>query len=225
MHKTQKQIIKKLLENKRATYTQLKPKNIEGNVFIYHLKSLIKNDYISKNNKIYSLTPKGKHLVDRLSLDNLNERIQPTIVTTIILEDKGKYLLYKRKKQPFFDHICFPYGKIHLEERILEAASRELFEKSGLKADLKYKGHVYLTIHDETELVSNMLCHVFSGKNISGEIRTDYSSGQCFWDKLENFPKIKILPGVTQMAKLLKTKNKEMFFEEYFLNTTDEDDL
>ena len=224
MHEIQKQIIKKLSETKNARYSELKRKDLEGNVFSYHLKVLIKEGYVVHKDTTYSLTPKGKHLVDMVSLDTLkNERIQPKIVTTIILEKDGKYLLYRRKKEPFLDHVCFPYGKIHLEERLSEAATRELEEKTGLQAKLKYRGHVYLTIHDEMDLVSNMLCHIFSGTQIKGELKTNILGGQCFWGKLEDITKNKILPGAPQMAKLLEENKSGIFFDEFFLNTTDED--
>lgn len=267
MHEIQKHILKKLSLAKKCKYSELKPQATESNKFAYHLQSLISAGLVSaKSGSIkeakddgYALTPKGKHYVDTISFESFKPRIQPKIVTLLVLENKpsaaggtskgkstGKvgaknepmYLLYKRRKSPFINHIGFPYGKIHLEERIYEAAERELKEKTGLNAKLVHKGDVYLTVHDETELVSHMLCHVFAASNPSGILKTGDPTGECFWAKLSDIPPRQLIPGVLQIEKLLKNgKGKsgskgsaskshggnERFFAEFFLNTTDED--
>jgi 8-oxo-dGTP diphosphatase len=222
MHEIQKNILQKIAHTKGARYSELKDKNVDGNLFTYHLGILKKQNYIIAKGKSYLLTPVGKHLIDRMSFDSFKERIQPKIVTTIIIEDKGKLLLYRKKRSPFIDHVCFPYGKIHLEERLQDAVERELLEKSGLSATLKHKGDVYLTIHDETELVSHMLCHIFTGTKVNGELKTDYKGGQCFWGTFKDIEKEKVLPGAKQMHALTKKNKNKHFFAEYFLNTTDD---
>ncbi len=222
MHDIQSHILKKLMLSKKAKYSELKLPSIEGNLFSYHLQSLLKNEYIISKNKFYYLTSAGKQYVDRISVETFRIRIQPKIVTLIVLKDKNKYLLYKRRRMPFMDHIGFPYGKIHLEERIHEAAQRELFEKAGLKADLKHRGDVYITVHDETELVSHMLCHIFSGTHFTGELDGKHPTGECFWAKIGEFPKTKLIPGVLQVEKLLKKNGNKFFFDEYFLNCSEE---
>jgi len=223
MHEIRKEILKKLSQTKGARFSEIKGKNLEGNVFNYHLKALIQEGYIIHDKRSYILTPKGKHFSDRVSNTDFNERVQPKIITVIIIKKGDKYLLYQRKKQPFFDKVGFPYGKIHLEERIGEAASRELTEKSGLQAKLKYRGHVYFTVHDETELVSSMLCHVFTGTQVKGGFLKEFPSGTCFWGKLDDYYKNKLLPGVIQMEGLVKENQSKMFFDEYFLNTSDDE--
>lgn len=218
MHELQKQILKNLMLSKKAKYSTLKPPEIEGNLFSYHLKNLVTENLIELKAGFYYLTSKGKQHVDRISYTTLQTRVQPKIVTLIVLKEKGKYLLYERKRMPFINHIGFPYGKIHLEERILDAANRELLEKTGLEATLKHRGDVYITVHDEMELISHMLCHVFSGSKVSGELKKD----EVFWSKIEEFPKSKLIPGVTQIKKLLENNKKNFFFDEFFLNSAEE---
>jgi ADP-ribose pyrophosphatase YjhB (NUDIX family) len=221
MHYLQKHILKKLTVNKEARYSDMKPSGIESNLFSYHAKSLVDSGHIILKNGSYRLTALGRQYVDRVSFETFGERIQPKIVTLVVLEDKGKYLLYKRKRSPFIDHVGFPYGKIHLEERVEEAAHRELQEKTGLSAELRHRGEVYITVHDETELISHMLCHVFTGKKFSGELRSASTIGECFWGDVEEIKKTDLIPGVQQIIKLLKG-NKSLFFAEYFLNTSEE---
>ncbi len=223
MHEIRKQIFKKLSEAKTARYSELKGKTLDGNIFSYHLKSLIREGYVRRKDRGYSLTPKGKNLVSGVSFESFSERAQPKIVTTIVLEHKGKYLLYRKKREPFLNNISFPYGKIHIEERVAEAANRELFEKTGLTAKLRYRGHVYIMVHDETELVTHILSHVFSGTQLKGKLENeDASNTGCFWSRLDAVPKSQLLPGVAQIARLVKDNPTKLFFEEYSLNTSDE---
>ncbi len=230
MHPLRRNILRKLSSVKSARFSDLKDKGIENNLFTYHMKMLSKDGYILHKGTQYSLTPKGKHLVDRMSSTNFIERIQPKIITITVLK-KGsnknpQYLLCQRKKQPFFDQIGFPNGKIHLDERICEAALRELQEKTGLQAKLRYRGHLYVTIHNETELVSSMLCHVFTGTQITGKLFNEnkenkFSDSSCFWGRIEDVSRNALIPGTIQIERLVQKKQKGLFFEEYFLNTSD----
>ena len=117
--------------------------------------------------------------------------------------------------------VGFPYGKIHLGERLEEAAKRELEEKTGLSADLRLRGHVYLTIHDEEELVAHMLCHIFSGREPQGELREEFPAGDTFWRRVEDVPRRELMPGVWKILQLLES-GKQQFFAEYALDTHEE---
>ncbi|MFC1720690.1 NUDIX hydrolase [Patescibacteria group bacterium] len=222
MHDLQKHILKKLTLLGKARYRDLKPKSVEGNMFMYHLKKIISSGYISKQTGAYVLSAKGKQYVDRVTLKSFDERIQPKIVTLLVLTNKkGEYLIYKRKRQPLINQFGFPYGKIHLEERIQESAGRELKEKVGLTGVLKHRGDIYLHISDEEKLITHMLCHIFVGKNIVGKFIEDSSIGTCSWMSTNDMKQRKLMPGVAQIIKLL-SKSKNHFFAEYFLNTTEE---
>jgi ADP-ribose pyrophosphatase YjhB (NUDIX family) len=257
MHHIQKHILKKLSLSRSAAYSELKPAGIESNKFAYHLRTLIndglimqkavqkaaqrnsqKNSQNSSRISAYSLTPKGKLYVDNVSFESFRPRAQPKMVTLLVIEKKGRradggdasYILYRRRRAPFINHIGFPYGKIHLEERLHEAAQRELSEKTGLRCKLVHKGDVYITVHDEMELVSHVFCHVFYGKNPAGTLKTDGPCGECFWARVENIPQRDLIPGVQQILKQVRESKKKSrggngggrFFGEYFLNTTDE---
>ena len=218
MHDIQKDILKKLMLSKKAKYSELKSSKIEGNLFSYHLQNLSKENYIELKNSKYSLTAKGKRHVDKISSETFHTRAQPKIVTLLVLKNKDNFLLYKRHKMPFIDHIGFPYGKIHMEEHVQDSANRELLEKTGLKSTLKHRGIVSLTVHDETELISQMICHIFTGTKVIGNLTKD----ECFWGKIESFPKSDLIPGVLQVEKLLKNNKDKFFFAEYFLNSRED---
>ncbi len=222
MHMIQKHILKCLTTNRSMRFGDLKPRTIEGNQFTYHIKKLVSKGFIKSDKGSYSLTSRGRALVDRMSFETFKERTQPKIVTLLVLQDdKGEYLLYRRKRNPFLKKIGFPYGKIHLEERVKEAAERELYEKTGLTSSFTHRGDVYLTVHDETELITHMLCHVFVGTKPQGELISDTTIGECFWGTLKTFNQQDLIPGTIHIQKLIE-KRKTFFFEEFFLNTNEE---
>ncbi|MBU3668733.1 MAG: NUDIX domain-containing protein [Candidatus Taylorbacteria bacterium] len=221
MHTIEEHVLRHLTRYSEATFSQMKPKLIESNVFTYHLKKLITAGYIKKTKQIYSLSAKGKQFADTISHENFTPRIQPKIVTLIVLEYQNKYLLYKRDKEPFVGYVGFPYGKIHLEERVAEAAKRELIEKTGFETELVHKGDMYITAHSEVELISHMLCHIFYKKISKAEYTKSLLKlhSTSFWSEIQKNGDTKYIPGVMQILKnLAKHKGKKFFFAEYFLN-------
>lgn len=125
-----------LATNELARYSQMRPKNIDSNLYAYHLRVLQNSGYIIKDGGGYTLTAKGLSYIDKTTdVDRLNIRQQPKITTTVIVKDKSsKLLLTKRHKQPFINYWNFPTGKIHLSDQsIVDAAKREVWEKPILQ--------------------------------------------------------------------------------------------
>lgn len=181
---------------------------------MYHLKKLIAQGLVKRIEKGYVLTAHGNRYVDTLSMASFQPRFQPKIVTLIILRNrKGEYLLFERRRQPFHGLLGFPYGKVHFGESIIQAAHRELKEKTGLSARLAHRGEVYLTIYNESrELMAHMLCHVFLGDQPKGIFREN-SSGACTWGKAEMSNHKRWIPGFLDLFKLATGKAKNVFAE------------
>jgi len=217
MHQLQRHILSRLINLGSCRYRDLKPKEVDGNLFTYHLKQLLEAQLVERSANTYKLSASGLRYVDRLSLSDLKERIQPKIVSLIAVRNRrGDWLLYKRGRQPFKGMVGFPYGKTHLGETVLEAAKRELWEKTGLEADLTHRGDAYVTVTRDEELVSVMLAHVFAGKNPRGSLKTNSSIGNCFWAKIVK-PDAKVFfPGFADIFQLLAKKTKGRFFTELF---------
>lgn len=215
MHVIQKDILAKLITSPYLRYSYLKPTNIEGNHFMYHLKALMRDGLVVKNEQgQYLLSPEGKLNADKLSLQNYAPRKQPSIVTLITCQNaKGQWLVYKRKRQPLIDQIGFVYGKLHLEETIEQAAHRELKEKTGLQCELIHRGDGYITIYEGSDLVSQIMFHLFYGKNPFGEIKKTTKPGVASWAWREEFNHPPFMPSMSDLAELL-AKHKDRFFVE-----------
>lgn len=216
MHRLQQHILQLLILNPHLRYADLKPREIEGNLFMYHLKQLIADGLVEKNtNGRYQLTAKGKLYSDRLSLKSLTPRVQPRIVTLMAVEDgSGNWLLYRRKRQPLIGMAGFPYGKIHIGESIKQAAERELREKTGLVADLEHRGDGYATTTQSGESVSEILFHMFYGCNPRGELLQRSQIGEPFWGRLEDLKVGEVMPNAPSLLKLVQGYDGSRFFAE-----------
>lgn len=214
MHPIQSQVLKKLALAEVLKFSELKPEAVESNRFVYHLEKLIRERYIEKSEEGYRLAAAGERYVDRLSFHGFFPRLQPKIVTLIILKnEKDEYLFYERKRQPFLGRWGFPYGKIHFGEKIEQAAIRELKEKTGLSARLIHRGDAYITSREKGEVVSYMLAHVFSGSEPKGELALDSLFGFPFWGKASATDKNKFMSGFLEVLKLVRS-SKGHFFKE-----------
>lgn len=216
MHYIQNKILYSLTLSDTARYSQLRPKEIESNHFIYHLKQLILEKLVVKNaDGSYSLSAAGKAHVDKVSLSSFRLRNQPKIVNLIACKNrKGEWLLYKRKHQPFMGLSGFPYGKIHLGETIKASSERELREKTNLKAKLTHQGDVYVTVFDGPTLITHTLFHVHSGNNPSGVLKPETPIGYCYWAKINN-NKRQYFPGFMEIYRKLNSPGNNRFFAEY----------
>ena len=133
-HHIQKSILEMLMYRSTARFRDLRPPKTDTNLFTYHLQALIKAGLVKKLPTGYSLSTKGLSYVDRVSTENRMIRMQPKIISMLLIQNSdGDVLLQRRTKQPYIDSWTLPYGKLHIDdESVEEAAQREAFEKLGL---------------------------------------------------------------------------------------------
>lgn len=217
MHVIQKEILAKLIAADSLRFSQLKPKHLESNHFMYHLRALMREGLVEKRaDGLYSLTTQGKLYVDQVSLRTLKTRLQPKIVTLVAVQNKaGQWLLYRRKHQPLIGQVGFPYGKLHLGETVAEAATRELMEKTGLSCKLTHRGDGYIIINEGGEPVSQICFHLFYGRNPTGTLRGETPYGEMFWsDPKTDFSKPPYMVSMPDLIKQIQKPTKSRFFVE-----------
>jgi 8-oxo-dGTP diphosphatase len=217
MHIIQKHILKKLSESKSLRYAQIKPLRVEGNQFSYHLKTLMRRGYVTRKRDGYALTTKGVHYSTQVNFEHFSIRIQPKITTLIVCKNNnGEILTYTRNKQPFLNMDGFPYGKVHLGERIVNAAERELKEKAGISAELSQKGMMYLLVTDGVdEVIAHTFFHIFLGTKPKGKMVNESPLGKIRWLSDKELLKQNIMPGVPEALRIAQSKSKCLLFEEY----------
>lgn len=220
MHRLQQHIMQQLILNPDMRYARLKPVDVEGNLFMYHLGKVIDAGWVHKRaDGLYELTADGKLYADRLSLKTLTPRAQPRIVTLMaITNPAGEWLLYRRQRQPLMGMVGFPYGKVHLGETIEQAAARELKEKTGLAAELVHRGDGYATIHQGGQPVSQIFFHLFRGHDPQGKLHSPGRVGQAFWGDPAEVVSGELMPTVPDLIARLQSHPRERFFAELVYN-------
>ena len=216
MHQIQQHILKALILNQNRRYAELKPRSVDGNLFIYHLHKLIGQGLVQKcPDGSYELTNAGRVYADRLSLTTFQPRQQPRIVTLLVVRDEfDRFLFYRRRRQPLLGMVGFPYGKIHLGETIAAAAARELVEKTGLSASLTHAGDGYVTMLESGEPISQILFHLFIGSGATGKLASAGRTGQSFWSHLEDLAGDQVMPSVSDLIDLVASSASDCFFAE-----------
>lgn len=135
LHHIQRDIIVCLATRSPLTFTELRPPKVPNNTFSYHLKKLIDTGYIERVERGYGLTRKGLKLV-AANAGQKRRSAAPAMLTLLyITNDQDELLLFNRNIDPFHGWYGLPGGAVHFGESLDEAAKRELFEKTGIKAD------------------------------------------------------------------------------------------
>lgn len=100
------------------------------NVTMGHIKKYILK-YIKSDGSPFEYDLVTRNVIT--TKDDLGNKINA--VSVIVYDTKGKYLLLKEYRYALDDFVVdFPAGIIEEGQTVLEAAKRELFEETGLKA-------------------------------------------------------------------------------------------
>lgn len=215
-HVIQKDIVHVLVTLGNARFSELKPKRVESNLFMYHLNQLIKRGLVEKHGTSYQLTTDGRMFVDRANLDRLVFRVQPKIVNILAVKSgKGNWLLLERLHEPHLNRVGFPSGKLHYGETLEESASRELEEKSGLTGiTLKLTGNVAMRFLNKKgdQTINHTIGYVYAAE-IKGEpeLKNDSPYWRSFWGTEKQLLTGNVFKGHPDILKLLTKKT--MFIE------------
>lgn len=213
-HHIQKKIIQRLMQSSKLRFSELKPSDMESNIFMYHIKQLTKAGYIKKYDNFYGLTTSGKKYVDGLSLENNKPRIQPKLITVIALKSPaGQWLLAKRKVQPYIDTLMFPSGMQHWGEPTSDHVIRELYEKTGIKnLELTLCGIADIMINDDkNQIITHAVATVYKGLTANQNLPAESTRFQFCWDKFEQ-PIEDYMPGTVELLDAIIKHHGDMPF-------------
>lgn len=167
LHHIQLDIIAKLCEQSPQRFTQLHPLEIPNNVFSYHLKKALESGYIVQtNSNAYEPTRKARKLLSYVD-SSTRHNTSPKMITMLLVKDtSGRILLLRRNSQPFPHWYGLPSGMVHSDERLEDAARRELAEKTGIRSSrpLRFIGVLdfrYLQV-DSNDVFLHAVAFVYS---------------------------------------------------------------
>jgi ADP-ribose pyrophosphatase YjhB (NUDIX family) len=197
-------------------YSQLRPRDVEGNLFMYHLKGLMRDGLVMKNDRDYTLSPAGLEFAGTLSLATGKTRKQPKVLTAVVYQNAaGEYLWSRWHRQPNIGLVSFPHGMVHYGETLQAMAALELAEKGGLTADLTNMGTVEVRGHRDDTLDRHMLVHLFRASNVQPHLQEQLRPevSEPFWARFETLGPDQFVPGFYEIAQLVQQSEDRIFAE------------
>jgi 8-oxo-dGTP pyrophosphatase MutT (NUDIX family) len=227
LHYIQLAILKKLLFSEGLKFSELKPfEDIETNKLSFHIEKLIQLGHVIKDGIIYKLTESGKEFANRMDTDNAQMKKQGKIGIIMCCMktdgDEPEFLIYTRKKHPFFGSQGYSSGKVWYGERTWETAIRELKEETNLDAAEKPTlftiEHHLVYDKNSKELREDKYFYFYRFINPKGNLKSN-EEGSFEWVKESELEKYFVKPFVTverlmYITKRIKDVNHELTFED-----------
>lgn len=189
IHPIQINILKVLLFNPEARFTDINALGITSDHFNFHVKRLLDLGLVDKKEDgLYRLTNNGKEYANRFDVDGDQIKVEKQgKITVIVACERGagkskEYLIQQRLKEPFYGYHGFMTGKVKWGETVEETAKRELEEETGLEADLvlvrvKHR----MDYNEDKTLLEDKFFFEFQGKNIKGSLKESITGGKNMW--------------------------------------------
>lgn len=188
-HDIQIAIMRHLLFTLSATFADIqKATDLTSDHFNFHIKRLVQEGYVQKDDRAYRLTGKGKEYANRMDTDENEIEKQPKVSIVVTLERANKagereFLYQQRLKNPYYGFWGRLGGKMRWGETVIEAAERELLEETGMMAKFEYKLLYHKRDFDKQSgrlLEDKIFLCVYATK-FSGELVQEFEGGRNRW--------------------------------------------
>ncbi len=188
VHEAQTKILRELLFLPACKFAELqKVSGLESDHAKFHIKRLVELGYVDKTNSLYSLSVKGKEYANKLDTDAGVIERQPKVAVMLVVEreqdGEKQYIFQERLKHPYYGYWGPPTGKVRWGESILETATRELKEETGLDGVFVYRGLNHERVeHERTgEIVEDKIFHLMFCDSSSGTMKERFDGGRNVW--------------------------------------------
>ncbi len=106
-------------------------------------------------------------------------------VDCFVVNDQGEYLLVKRRNEPLKGEYWVPGGRLHKNEKLVDAVHRKMLEEIGVDVEIIKNVGFYEEFFENTEQNAEGGVHsisiVYLVKPISYEIKLDDQSAEWGW--------------------------------------------
>lgn len=213
-HHLQRDILHLLVTSESARFSELKPKDIDGNVFTYHIQQLIKQKLVQKSTDgTYSLTARGK-------ATGINILLTPTelleqahsVLFMAVRNENGDWLLRRRKAHPVFGKAGFIHGEPVLGESVTTTAAKVVQAKTGLNAEFIVRGSGYIRIFQSDAMESFTHFTLLETRNPSGQLINGSVTGENIWLRTPDFRADDMIPSMPDLVEALAEPG--IFFRE-----------
>lgn len=183
----EEQIIKLFLTKNKLKFNEIeKSLGVRSNKLDYHLKKLLDEGVISKNNGFYELSETSEYLIPYVS-----DKKSVLPVVLICMGDSKRVFLYKRHKRPYKNFLSLPGGRLLLGESISNCTKRIMKEKHKINAEFEKINSISLEHVKKNKKIIHSFLLIF----VNAKIDQDFE----FVDVDKN--KSKIIPSDYKLIK------------------------
>ena len=218
-HHIQKSIVKGLASVDSLRFSELKPDDIENKAFDYHLKLLIKDKLVEKNESGgYQLTPFGRK-VGLSAGGKLSERVDRafSVLFLIIRDSDGRWLMYKRLTHPLINKVGFMHARPTVDETIQETATRVAKELTSLEASFSIRAHGYFKTFAKEDLESFTHFTILTSEGVSGELNSSDERAEYKWYESPDFSSTEMLPNMADIVALYEDPSQDYLEKTYHI--------
>lgn len=223
-HHIQKSIVYKLAFADSASFTELKPTEIENKLYTYHLKQTMSAGLVIKlEDGAYALTAKGKRVAAGVnkSLGEVLSMARSVLLVVVTCNDK--WLIGERLTHPLIGMSGFISLMPSADMDVLETVATELKDRLSMQAkDTKVCGSGYFRTFDQDGSLESFIhltvIHVVvdSQELTANDMTTSYQ-----WAAQADFTGMAMMPGVDLIANGIRSGSHFFFDETYHLGAVD----
>ncbi|MEI8442118.1 MULTISPECIES: NUDIX domain-containing protein [unclassified Mesorhizobium] len=132
----------------------------------------------------------------------MQERLMIPAVSVALLRG-DRVLLVKRGQAPSLGLYAFPGGRVEIGESEAEAAARELFEETGMRARNLQPLEVFMIDAERDGKAITYRLQVFSGEDIGGEPHPDSDAAEAGFFTLAQMEAMPVTDSVMEVSRAL----------------------
>lgn len=214
MNWMQKEAMLVMLRNHEASLKELRPRDVQANLFAYHFDELISKGYVEKIDRgRYRLTPHGQRFANTLSSDS-GAIVEEIKTVTMFYGKRGdEYLLFRRSRHPQMNKVGLIPDRMHRDWSLKEALYNALSEKLGSSAvPVTYRKSLLIKIMHENVCVSHLNALVYEVDLVHPELHLPHVSknGTAFMSTLSAVSSDDTLDGLTDLIGAIESKQNTM---------------
>jgi hypothetical protein len=207
-HHIQRRIVYTLAFADEMRFGELQPDDLDNKLFDYHLKKVIAEGYVVKNEDgLYSLTPEGRR-VGKGALTNASRMINRAyslLFMVVRRQSDGAWLLFKRGTQPLLGLTGFMQAQPSQTLSAIEVAHQVCLEKTDLDGEFRVASNGYFRIFKDEELESFSHFTLLVCDDVSGELAQNDTLGEYYWQFDPDFTIEGMLPTAKTLSELSTT--------------------
>jgi hypothetical protein len=205
-HYIQKIIVYSLALTDSLRFGELKPDDLDNKLFDYHLKKVIAQGLVAKNDDgQYTLTLKGRRVgKDAIKKhDQLIDRAYSVLFLAIRRKEDDAWLLCRRKTHPLLGKVGFMHAQPDFTLHAPQVAEQTLTQKVGLTGDFRVRGSGYLRMYEDRELESFTHFTLLECLGAKGDLQQNDELAEYYWETNPDFAAADMLPSIPLLADKL----------------------